>query len=217
MPYRHQQSWPRPPGTDQIACHCCDALQAAPQIVEGEAAYCGLCGNLLYQNRPNSLSRAAAWSFSALVLMVLVHSFPFLNMESAGIHTKLTLVESARTLVNDGEHALAVALMFFTVFAPFAIASTLLYVTVPLHHGRAFPGAMKLTRWMEFFLPWSMPEVFLLGFIVSLLKLAHLAHLSYGAGLWALCGLVICLAAALAGIDRRELWDRLEVASQSQS
>lgn len=61
-----------------------------------------------------------------------------------------------------------------------------------------------------------MLEVFLLGMIVSLMKLGHVAEVHFGIGLWALAGLVLCLAAALAGIDRRELWDRLEVAASKQ-
>jgi len=57
-----------------------------------------------------------------------------------------------------------------------------------------------------------MQEVFLLGLVVSLLKLAHLADLKFGFGLWALVGAVLCTTAALTAIDRRELWDRLEIA-----
>jgi hypothetical protein len=33
-------------------------------------------------------------------------------------------------------------------------------------------------------------------------------------GFWALGAVMFCLAAAVAGIDRRELWDRLEVAEE---
>jgi uncharacterized paraquat-inducible protein A len=36
--------------------------------------------------------------------------------------------------------------------------------------------------------------------------------LEFGSGFWAFVALMICMAAAAAGIDRRELWDRLEVA-----
>jgi len=61
-----------------------------------------------------------------------------------------------------------------------------------------------------------MLEVFLLGFLVSLLKLGHVADLHFGIGLWALVALVLCIAGTMGGIDRRELWDRLELAIHQQ-
>lgn len=57
-----------------------------------------------------------------------------------------------------------------------------------------------------------MIEVFLLGVLVSLLKLGKVADVQFGMGFWAFGLLMIAMAAAIAGIDRDELWDRLEVA-----
>ena len=47
---------------------------------------------------------------------------------------------------------------------------------------------------------------------VSLLKLAKVADVHFGMGFWAFAALILCMAAAIASIDRDELWDRLEVA-----
>ncbi|MEM1082647.1 MAG: paraquat-inducible protein A [Verrucomicrobiota bacterium] len=210
-------SWPRPKGADQVACQFCDTLQKAPVIQEGEAAHCANCGEMLYQNRPRSLARATAYSTAALILMVLVHGFPFITMTSAGIRNELTLIESARSLGEEGDLALSLAVVFFTIIAPLGLALSLLYVSAPLRLGKALPGSVTLTRWLEFFQPWSMLEVFLLGLIVSLLKLGSIADIHFGIGLWALAALVLCLAAALSGIDRRELWDRIEVALHKSS
>lgn len=215
--HHHGLSWPRLDASEQVACHYCDTLQKAPDIVEGEAAHCGHCDELLFQNRPRSLARATAYSSAALILMLIVHGFPFLTMTATSIHTELTLVESAHALAKDGSMVLSIAVIFFTIIAPLGLALSLLYVSAPLRHGQILPGAVTLTRWLQFFQPWSMLEVFLLGMVVSLLKLGHIADLKFGIGLWALSALVICLAAALSGIDRLELWDRLEVAIKDKS
>jgi paraquat-inducible protein A len=57
-----------------------------------------------------------------------------------------------------------------------------------------------------------MVEVFLLGVLVSLLKLGNLATLTLGTSFWAFVGLIVCLVSALAAIDHAELWEQLEAA-----
>jgi paraquat-inducible protein A len=180
-------------------------------LQEGEAALCGHCGEVLFTNKPRSLSRAVGFSAAALIFMALTHAFPFLTMEAAGNQTRLGLLQSAQALWVDGAPLLSFLTLVFTVIAPVVLAGGLLYICAPLMSGRSLPGARFVARWIQRSEPWSMLEVFLLGFIVSLLKLGHVADIRFEIGLWALVAVVICLTAAMAGIDRRELWDRLEL------
>ena len=100
----------------------------------------------------------------------------------------------------------------FTIIAPIGMASGLIYVCGPLMFGRVAPGAVRVAKWLNQTEPWNMVEVFLLGVLVSLLKLAKVADVHFGMGFWAFAALILCMAAAIASIDRDELWDRLEVA-----
>lgn len=205
--------WPKPAGgPHRTACHFCDTLHEAKALPEGTAAQCLCCGAVLYQNRPASLARATAFSATSLILMVVVHTFPFLTMDAAGIRTSLNLFAAARALVNEGSPLLGVTVVLFTIVTPLILASGLLYVCGPLIVGRAAPGAFFVAKWMSKSEPWNMIEVFLLGVLVSLLKLGSVADVHFGTGFWAFGMLMICMAAAVAGIDRDELWDRLEVA-----
>jgi uncharacterized paraquat-inducible protein A len=43
------------------------------------------------------------------------------------------------------------------------------------------------------------------------MKLTKMAEVHFGLGFWAFAGVMVCMAAAVASIDREELWDRLEV------
>jgi paraquat-inducible protein A len=54
-----------------------------------------------------------------------------------------------------------------------------------------------------------MVEVFMLGVLVSVAKLAHLAHISPGIALWSYVALILLFAAAMATLDSRELWARM--------
>lgn len=112
----------------------------------------------------------------------------------------------------EGSPFLGIALALFTIITPIAMASGLIYVCGPLMFGRAAPGAVLIAKWLNKAEPWNMIEVFLLGVLVSLLKLGKVADVHFGLGFWAFGVLMLCMAAAVAGIDRNELWDRLEVA-----
>lgn len=211
-------SWPQiRDGPMRVACLFCDTLQDSPRLREGDAAYCCCCHRKLYRNRPNSLARATSHSAAGLILMVIAHSFPFLTMRSGSLSTRLTLLESVHVFWREASPLLAVALAFFTIGAPLLLLSGMLYVAAPLRSGNALPGAAAVARWFQRFEPWSMLEVFFLGLLVSLLKLGQLADLTYGTGLWALAGVVFCTTAAMASIDRMELWDRLEISLRSET
>lgn len=205
--------WPKPRGGQRYsACHFCDTLHDAFPVEEGTAARCARCGGLLYQNRPASLARASAFSLAALLLMVLVHAFPFLTMDAASMRRNLTLVGAADALIREDAPILGSSIILFTIIAPLMLAGGLIYVCLPLMFGRAAPGSFTVAKWMYRSEPWNMVEVFLLGVLVSLLKIAKVADVHFGIGFWAFAGVMLCMAAAVAGIDREELWDRLEVA-----
>ena len=211
--WRALAAWPRPRGGVRYsACHFCDTLHVIERVAEGEAARCARCGALLYQNRRASLTRASAFSLAALLAMVLMHSFPFLVMDAASLRKNLTLFGAAVSLSHEGMPELGAAVVLFTVVAPLVLAGGMLYVTLPLLFGRAMPHARMVAKWMYLSEPWNMAEVFLLGVLVSLLKIAKLADVEFGIGFWACGAVMVFMAAAVAGIDREELWDRLEVA-----
>lgn len=206
-------TWPQVrEGPISVACSFCDALQRAPRLPHGDSAYCCCCGSLLYSNRPNSLAHATGFSIAALIFMVIANAFPCLTMSSGAVSNELTLWQSVRVFMDLKEPLLAVAVAFFTIFAPLTISLSLLYVTGPLRFGIVLPGAEWCARFFQRLQPWSMLEVFLLGLLVSLLKLKNLADLQFGIGLAALVGVILCSSKAVAGIDRLELWDRMEVA-----
>jgi len=206
-------TWPKPKGGPHHAiCHYCDTVHVADPIPEGSRANCVVCGATLFQNRPASLARVTSFSLTALLLMVVVHTAPFVNMDAGGMRTELTLPGAAKALIDEGTTLVGMGVALFTIITPLILAGGLFYVCAPLMFGRIAPGAMFVTRWMSRSEPWNMIEVFLLGVLVSLLKLGKLADLHFGIGFWAFAGLMLCMAGAVAAIDKRELWDRLEVA-----
>jgi len=57
---------------------------------------------------------------------------------------------------------------------------------------------------------WSMLEVMMLGILVALIKIAQLATVEAGIGMYATGALVLLFPAILVTFDARALWERVE-------
>ena len=208
--------WPSPKKEgDTAACLFCDTVHEMRDVEEGEAAYCKRCGHIIYQNRRASLVRATCFSMSALILIIATQFLPFLTLDAAGLKRELTLFNTAGSLMQNDEFILGSSVIIFTILAPLFLAAGMLYCSIPLMGGRSWPGTYLIVKWVYRTEPWNMVEVFLLGVLVSILKLAQVAEVAINAGFWSFAGVMLCMAGAIAGIDRRELWDRLELANES--
>ena len=60
-----------------------------------------------------------------------------------------------------------------------------------------------------FVLSWSMLEVMMLGIMVALIKIAEVASVETGIGMYAVFALMVFIPAILVTFDARELWDRV--------
>ena len=195
-----------------IACHECDLLQRDVQLAPGGTARCARCGAVLYRNQPDSLDRTLAYTLGAAVLFVLANAFPIVGMEASGLRTSTTLLGMVRVL-HDQDMTIVAGLVFVTTFLmPALHIGALLYMLLPIRLGRVPRGLPAMFRLVQTVRPWGMVEVFLLGTLVSLTKLAHLAHVVPGIALWSFGALMFLVAAGAAAFNPRALWDRVEVA-----
>jgi paraquat-inducible protein A len=198
-----------------LACPNCDALFLEPVAQEGERVICPRCLTRLFSRRQNFVHRSTALVFAAAFFFILANAFPFLTLRADYRESDMLLAGAVSGLQAEGFSALATMVAIFTLAAPSVLIGALLYVLVPLLRERRLRWALHLCRAIHEARRWNMVEVFLLGVLVSLLKLGSVATLTLGTSFWAFAGLIICLTAALATIDQAELWEKLEAAQSS--
>lgn len=195
-----------------MTCHDCDSLFDSPELHEGESALCPHCGAGLNQHRKNPVHRASALAVSALIFFVVANSFPFIELKAGGQVSRIILAESVVALKEHGSPWLGAAVAVFILGAPLIMISGFLYLLIPLNFGRRLPGAIHVCRLVYGTDAWNMIEVFLIGVLVSLLKLGDIATVTLGISFWAFAGLIVCLPASLSAIEVRTLWDSMEEA-----
>ena len=195
-----------------LACHDCDTLFEAPVLNERERVLCPNCHANLFTYRPNSVHRASAFAMASAVLFFVANIFPFLSLRKDLRANDMLLYESVSGLVGQGYPYLAIAVAVFLLAAPTLLILGLLYLLLPLLSDRRLPAAAWICRGVSTAKRWNMTDVYLVGVLVSFLKLGKLAQLTLGISFWAYIALIVCLTAAVTAMDNRELWTRLESA-----
>jgi paraquat-inducible protein A len=198
------------PDRPLIACPDCDLMQTEPMLPVGSVARCARCEVPLFKRTHNSIERASALAISASIFFLLANVFPLVGLEVQGSSSHTTLIGAVHTLVQEDRLPIAVLVFITTILVPAVELTLMNYLLIPLRRDRVprhAVGAMRLMRTLK---PWGMVEVFMLGMLVSLVKLSGLAQVVTGVALYALAALIILFAAAASAFNPHEIWDRID-------
>ena len=195
-----------------IACHDCDLMQREVPLPRGGVAFCVRCGAELYRSHPDSFERTLAFTLAAILLFAIANAFPIVGLKLQGQVLQTTLFNTVRTLYNEDMKSIAALVFVTAMLMPALKLCALAYLFLPLWLGRAAPHFALVFRMMRAVHPWSMVEVFLLGILVSVVKLENVASVVPGIALWSFGALMLLMAALSSVFDPRGLWARAEAA-----
>ncbi|QRQ86814.1 paraquat-inducible protein A [Cupriavidus oxalaticus] len=192
-----------------VACEYCDAVYERTPISPGERALCLRCGGELYRESRRHYRRLLPLVITALILFLVSNAYPIVEMDLKGVRTQTTLLGAVQALYDD-QMALVAALVFATtILFPLSELLMMMYLLVPMAQHRMPVGFDRIVRGIRRTRPWGMIEVFMIGVLVTLVKLSTMARVLPGIALWSFAALVIVLAAMLS-FDPRDLWRYLE-------
>ncbi len=195
-----------------IACHDCDLLNRLPEEGGTATLLCARCGAVLLRYKPNSVERSLAFTLTALTLFILSNSFPFLAIKTGGLVQQTTLLTGIRELWHQEMQGLSCLVLLTCVLVPALQMIGLLYILVPLQWGsRPAAHAAQVFRLVQEVAPWGMMEVFMMGILVALVKLGHMATIVPGISVFSFGGLIFVMAAAFSTLDPPLLWQRLDL------
>lgn len=193
------------PGALSI-CEHCDAVYQRRPLAPDEIASCQRCGAELYRNRRLDLDAMLAITLASLVFFVIANLYPVMVMELGGTRADATLWDAILASYDAGVGPVAVVAAACLFFLPLSQMLLFSYVLIPLRAGRVPTGFVAAMHAIRHTRPWSMVEVFMVGVLVSAVKLANDAEIAPGIGLWGFALLTILLT-LLSTFDLHELWD----------
>jgi paraquat-inducible protein A len=189
-----------------LVCEQCDAVHRKSRMQRGEIALCARCGARLERAQRLTPDGMLAMTIASAIMFILANIYPIVRVDVHGAQGVSTLWEAILATWREGSETVAVLAALTVFFAPLAELLASAYVLWPLTRGRRAPHFAAAMRVLRVVGEWSMPEVFLLGAIVALVKLGDLATVMPDTGLWAF-GALTSLITLVTSFDHHWLWD----------
>ncbi len=190
-------------------CEECGWVNHMPKLSAGQLARCERCGHALVKWPKNVLDKLISFGSSAVLMLILAVSFDFLGFSVKGNGLRITLPETATTLIGHDYRILAALLCLALFVIPLCYLLSVVYLSAGLKLKLRMPGSAFLSHLLTALQPWLMVDVFLAGALVSLVKLSETADISLGPSFWALCAYALLLLKTASLLDRRWLWRQI--------
>jgi len=150
-----------------------------------------------------------AYSITGLILLFLSGSFSLMTINLGGNISEITLWQSALNLYFDQYKALSLVVFVLIVVVPAVVVSLVLFFIMMIKFDARPKMLSNVLRLIFGLLPWAMAEVFLVGVLVSLVKLVTISQMELGWSFWAYGLFCLCYAKVLSLLDRYQLWSWL--------
>jgi paraquat-inducible protein A len=193
-----------------IACHECDLVHQWVEVPLGGVARCARCGGALYRPKRDSINRTLALTLTGIILYLVANTNPFLGFRIGAQVRETILATGIFQLYKQGMTIIATLVLFTVVIVPAIHLATMIYILAPLQVKQVPKHLAIVFRLYQFLKPWGMMEIFMLGILVSVVKLGKMATIIPGLALFAFLSLIFVLAAMTVALDEHLIWQTIE-------
>ena len=127
----------------------------------------------------------------------------------SGLSQEQSLITGVRELLQEQYYLIAILTFFCSMLVPLLRLLLLFYVTFAISINYFHNNLIWSFRLFHHLEEWGMLDVYMLGIIVSVVKLLSMAEIYPGFGLWAYAGLLLTSILATTSLNPYEVWDVL--------
>jgi paraquat-inducible protein A len=191
-----------------VVCMQCGLAHRWQPLLHASLARCTRCDAVLGRTHRLSVQGILALTLGAAATYLITINTPLMSLSLRGGAETATLPEAIAMAWREDQQLVAILAAITALLAPAAFIGLRLYVLIPLARGTKPPGFAWCVRALHQAGRWNMVEVFLVGVLLSLVRLSGLAETSPGIGLFAL-GATTVLFAAIEAAGLKHLWWQL--------
>jgi len=184
-------------------------LMRKPKLAHGEKALCPRCGYELYAYRHNVVHRSLALVIAALLLYVPANFLPIMQLNLLGQSSQDTVWSGVLGLFNSGMQGVAVIVFLCSMGIPLLKLLCQLTVLLSIHFDVGRSYGLLLYRIYHHLRDWGMLEVYLMGVLVAIVKLADMAAMTIGIGLACFVALLLVQVWLEVVMSPHQIWQAL--------
>jgi paraquat-inducible protein A len=190
-----------------VACESCRLL-SRPASATGPG-FCRRCGERLEVRRDASIETTWALTFAAAICYIPANVLPVLNTTTPAGSESDTILGGVAFLYTSGSWPLALVVLIASVMIPLGKLVSLAYLLITIQRGsvKSSYERTRLYRMIVFIGRWSMLDVFVDTFTVSLVQLQPLMSVAPGPGVLFFAAVVVLTMLAAESFDPRLIWD----------
>jgi len=190
-------------------CEECDTVYRRTPLAYGKRAYCVCCGAELYRHT-KPFSTLLALILTAIIVFILANSFPIVKIELQGNTSETTLLGAVWVMFHYDRAFVGVLILITTFIVPLSYLLLLTYVLGTVSVLKRRPTFLVIAlRTLFFMRVWGMVEVFLIGILVTLVKLIGMVLVIPEVALWAFAVLSILLV-YITSIKVSDIWNEID-------
>ncbi len=197
-----------------IVCPNCSLILKTPHLEPKQTAVCPRCAQPLHRYKRHPLQKGLALSLAGLLFYVPANVLPLMTFSVMGLKSNSSIFHACIAMFADKQFFVATIVTLTTLLFPLLLLSSLLAVTLGLSLGWRSPLLSAIFRGYHHLGEWAMTDVFLVGVLITIIKMAHLATVSLNGGFFCLIGLVVTTVAAQTTIDAPLFWAQMERKNQ---
>lgn len=190
-----------------ILCHHCDLLVTLPYVQDEHKSVCPRCGSLLTKYQKNSQWHTFIYALCALLMYSIAMAFLFINIRVFGVLNTITIGAIPDVLYFDNYGYLSLLFALFVLILPLVMMIALLILTAPFFVVR--PLKRRLLVIYNRISSWSMAEIFLVGVLVSFVKLTSYGDIGINQSFVAYCLFVILQIKAVLMFNEHQAWQHI--------
>ncbi len=192
------------------ACSSCDLLLPDADPSPGHVAVCPRCGTTIKKRSAHSALTILALSITGLLLYFPSILLPLMTFESFGFHDSASIVDSIVIFFQNEYFIVSLMVLFSALVLPAVLLILIFIVSFNLYRQK-YPSFLPLVFKTYLKLEeWAMVEVYLLGIMITVIKMKDSADIQYHLGLFCFSALVLVSIAITTMIDREIFWQTIE-------
>ncbi|MFA0553745.1 PqiA/YebS family transporter subunit [Vibrio lentus] len=196
------------------SCIECGLVSQFHELAPGSEASCPRCKHTLCSIGSSKGQGVMAYASASLITLVMSLIFPYMSFSVQGISQQITLYQAVEMMNRLDNTSIAALLFLAVIFLPayFLISVIWFYALTERKSKHAYAPSrlaifvLKTLSWVK---PWLMVDVFLIGVLVSLIKISALADVSMGISFWAFAIYAMLVVKTMSLVDFDWIWDKL--------